>query len=328
MISDIKPELLALEDKLVDYLKTPNQTTNDILDHIFRSGGKRMRPALFLFSCRLLGYDGELKSPMAAVCEYIHTASLLHDDVIDNSALRRHKPTVNALWSNEAAVLCGDLIYSAACRLMVKTGNLDIIDCFAECIRAMSESELLQLDLLWKKETTIQDYERIVHGKTALLFEACCKTPAWLAHASPKVVDLLAQYGRCLGFIFQIIDDCLDYVSSSSECGKPVLSDLLEGKVTLPLIYACQENAQQLKAVIADVFQAGKAADEQKQYIVEMVKNQGGIQRAQEKAREYTVLAEHYLQQLKETGCLVTEQQYATLDDLVLMTKLALQRQT
>lgn len=183
ILAPVVQELQALEPLLIQYLLTPNEPTNQVISHIFSSGGKRVRPALFLLTAQLIGYKGEHQFPIASVCEYIHTASLLHDDVIDNSSLRRNKPTTNSVWGDETAVLAGDLVYSAACRLMVKTQSLPLIDTFAECIRFMSESELFQLELLWKIDTTQEQYSRVVAGKTAALFEASCKTPGYLLKA-------------------------------------------------------------------------------------------------------------------------------------------------
>ena len=297
---DIENELKELESKLVEYIRTPNKPTNQILEHIFSSGGKRIRPTLFLLCAKILNYQGEFKFPIAAVCEYIHTASLLHDDVIDNSTLRRNKPTVNSVWGDETAVLSGDLIYSAACRLMVKTRNLELIDCFAECIRYMSESELFQLELLWKTNITCEQYEKVVHGKTANLFEASCKTPALLANSSEKIYNLLADYGKNLGFAFQIADDCLDYEGEKNVVGKPVTNDLLEGKITLPLIYALQKDNAKLNLLVNKIIESGEATSEEKMQLVNLVKETGGLQLAIKKAEDYSFLARKNLEELEE----------------------------
>lgn len=300
MFDLIRDELSELEPKLVEYLLTPNKPTNQILEHIFSSGGKRIRPSLFLLCSQLINYNGEHKFPIAAVCEYIHTASLLHDDVIDNSTLRRNKPTVNSVWGDETAVLAGDLIYSAACRLMVKTRNLELIDCFAECIRFMSESELFQLELLWKTNITIERYERVVHGKTANLFEASCKTPALLNNNDEKIVNALANYGKYLGFAFQIADDCLDYQGSQNTVGKPVANDLLEGKITLPLIYALQKNDEKLHLLVNKIIESGSITHDEKEKLIFYVRESGGLELAQNKAKEYSTLAIKSLENIKD----------------------------
>lgn len=284
-------ELAALEPKLVEYLLTPNEPTNQVIAHIISSGGKRIRPRLFLTCCDLIGYTGTHRHPIAAVCEYIHTASLLHDDVIDNSTLRRGKPTVNSVWGDETAVLSGDLIYSAACRLMVRTGSLPLIDCFAECIRYMSESELYQLQLLWKWDTTREEYLKVVDGKTAMLFAAACQTPAFLAQADEAVASALFNYGKALGTAFQIADDCLDYTQSHEQTGKPAVSDLFEGKVTLPLICALEDAGLNERAFVQSITTgAATKSPETQEKLCAIVAAHRGVEKAlgfaQQAARE------------------------------------------
>ena len=290
ILSPIISEIEELEPLLVKFLLTPNAPTNQILQHIFSAGGKRIRPALFLLTCRLINYNDEHKYPIAGVCEYIHTASLLHDDVIDNSTLRRNKPTVNSVWGDETAVLAGDLIYSGACRLMVKTRSLDLIDTFAECIRFMSESELFQLELLWKENTNSEQYLRVVAGKTAALFEASTKTPCYLKNCAPNVTLNLGEYGKNLGFAFQIADDCLDYEGNSDALGKNLVADLAEGKVTLPLILGMQNSskyASELKKLVSQMLAADLPSEAQKCELVELVKLSEGLNLAKGMALQY-----------------------------------------
>lgn len=277
----IQTELEKLEPLLVDFLKTPSEPTNQIIAHIIQSGGKRIRPGLFLLSCDLIGYTGEHRYPIAAVCEYIHTASLLHDDVIDNSPERRGRPTVNSKWGDETAVLAGDLIYSAACRLMVKTGSLELIDTFAECIRLMSESELFQLELLWKEGVTREDYLRVVRGKTAFLFGAAVQTPNFLAKTDRAVTDALASFGSSLGIAFQVADDCLDYTASELSFGKPAISDLYEGKSTLPLIMALEHASSASQAFIRGTLRGEFPKNPENQSRVQdIVISNGGVEKA------------------------------------------------
>ena len=290
ILSPIISEIEELEPLLVKFLLTPNAPTNQILQHIFSAGGKRIRPALFLLTCRLINYNDEHKYPIAGVCEYIHTASLLHDDVIDSSTLRRNKPTVNSVWGDETAVLAGDLIYSGACRLMVKTRSLDLIDTFAECIRFMSESELFQLELLWKENTSADQYLTVVAGKTAALFEASTKTPCYLKNCAPNVTLNLGEYGKNLGFAFQIADDCLDYEGNSDALGKNLVADLAEGKVTLPLILGMQNSskyASELKKLVSQMLAADLPSEAQKCELVELVKLSEGLNLAKGMALQY-----------------------------------------
>ncbi|NBO37140.1 polyprenyl synthetase family protein [bacterium] len=298
-IEATRTDLAALEPLLVEYLLTPNEPTNDVLRHIFAAGGKRIRPGLFLLVSQLINYSGAHRMPIAAVCEYIHTASLLHDDVIDNSSLRRGKPTANAIWGDETAVLAGDLIYSTACRLMVKTRSLDLIDTFAECIRFMSESELFQLELLWKSDITREQYDRVVEGKTAILFEASCKTPGFLAELPSDVCTALGQYGRHVGFVFQIADDVLDYVGSAQDVGKSVAADLRAGKVTLPVLCGItneqQKSQRTLSDLVSKVLTDGTCTDEELSKIVAAVQSSGGVELAREQAMTHVRAAQNAL---------------------------------
>ena len=324
----ISNDLSSLEKKLVEYLLTPNEPTNQVLSHIFSSGGKRIRPAIFLLCAKVIGYEGENKFPIASVCEYIHTASLLHDDVIDNSTLRRNKPTVNSVWGDETAVLSGDLIYSAACRLMVKTKSLELIDDFAECIRFMSESELYQLELLWKLNTTQEQYERVVSGKTAILFQASAKTPCYLNEENSQISNYFAEYGRNLGFAFQIFDDCLDYEGKQSQLGKPVLNDLLEGKITLPLIYALNTehvSTIKLKNLVTSIIESGVASSQEKEDLLNFVKETEGLEKAFMTAETYSEKAREALTKI-ENELKSTSEQHQALDALREITYFVLNR--
>ena len=326
-----KQELKTLEPLLVEYLLTPNEPTNDVLRHIFAAGGKRVRPGLFLLIAKLINFSGEHRMPIAAVCEYIHTASLLHDDVIDNSTLRRGKPTANSIWGDETAVLAGDLIYSAACRLMVKTRSLELIDTFAECIRFMSESELFQLELLWKHNVTEQQYERVVHGKTAILFEASCKTPGYLAQLNPTMCDDLGTYGKHLGFVFQIADDILDYEGKATEFGKNVAADLLAGKATLPVLLGMKnelnhpESSRSLTKLVEKALHEGACSETDLQKIVALVQTTGGVDSARKVAQEHAEKARSALKRAaRELPILLTDQRdtlslLLTLPDALLM---------
>jgi octaprenyl-diphosphate synthase len=291
----IASEIKTLENLLVEYLKTPNAPTNQIIGHIFDSGGKRIRPSLFLLVCQLVGYSGEHKYPIASVCEYIHTASLLHDDVIDNSSVRRNKPTTNSIWGDETAVLAGDLIYSSACRIMVKTRSLELIDTFAECIRFMSESELFQLEMLWNENITQTEYFKIVHGKTAVLFEACTKTPAFLAQLTNEESVCLAKIGFHLGMAFQIADDCFDFEGNKDIVGKNLEADLKEGKCTLPVIIA-QKNNPHLKKLVSEVFDSHGVVSEKIDTILNLIKQSEGILESKKIAKNHIQFAEEAIE--------------------------------
>ncbi|MEN9824665.1 MAG: hypothetical protein RI953_410 [Pseudomonadota bacterium] len=325
-------ELKMLEPLLVEYLLTPNEPTNDVLRHIFAAGGKRVRPGLFLLISRLIHYTGTHRMPIAAVCEYIHTASLLHDDVIDNSTLRRGKPTANSIWGDETAVLAGDLIYSAACRLMVKTRSLELIDTFAECIRFMSESELFQLELLWKADITQEQYERVVRGKTAVLFEASCKTPGFLAELTAETCERLGDYGRHLGYVFQIADDILDYAGNEAEVGKKLGADLLAGKVTLPILCGIVNEKElnssggRLTSLVNETLLQGTCSDSALQEIVHLTQSTGGVISAQTKAMKHVEKAKNALTRATSELPVLTASQRDTLSLLLTLPEALLMR--
>jgi geranylgeranyl pyrophosphate synthase len=235
-VAPVAENLTELARLITDYIPTESETSKRILNHVFGAGGKRIRPALYFMCCRLVGYKGDHLYPIAAVSEYVHTASLLHDDVVDNSTLRRNMPTANSIYGDEAAVLVGDLIYSRASELMAATGSMEIVNTFARAIRLMSEGELLQLENLFNSGMKAEAYLKILECKTAILIEATCKSAGLLADVDPVTLRNLCDFGYGVGMAFQLIDDALDYTGDAPLVGKDILSDLKEGKVTLPVI--------------------------------------------------------------------------------------------
>lgn len=228
-------ELAELERLFPQLIPTETALSRSVVEHIFAGGGKRIRPQLFLLICDLVSYKGAHRLPMAAVCELIHAASLLHDDVVDNSPTRRGRASSHVLWGDVTAILVGDLIYARASELMAATGNMNIVTLFARVIRQMSEAEILQLDNLFNPDMLIEDYHRIVHGKTASLISAACVCPALLAGCTDQQVSALRIFGGNIGTVFQLIDDMLDYTGDEQAMGKIAKADLLEGKVTHPI---------------------------------------------------------------------------------------------
>ncbi len=211
---------------------------NQIAEHIIGGGGKRLRPMLHVLAARGAGYAGRQHLQLAAVIEFIHTATLLHDDVVDASELRRGRRTANALWGNAASVLVGDFLYSRAFQLMVELDRMTIMRILADTTNAIAEGEVLQLLCVGNPDTDEATYDRVIERKTAVLFAAACELGAVLADAPDAQRAALRRYGLQLGFAFQIADDLLDYTSDAATLGKNIGDDLAEGKVTLPLIYA------------------------------------------------------------------------------------------
>lgn len=211
----------------------------DQLGHyIINSGGKRLRPAVVLLSSSVFSYEGEQHINLAAIIEFIHTATLLHDDVVDASLLRRGHETANQRWGNEASVLVGDFVYSRAFQMMVKTDSMTVMQILAEATNTIAEGEVQQLINRQDPDTSQENYLKVIRHKTAKLFEAASQLGAVIANRPEKEIKAMAAYGRHLGTAFQLIDDVLDYSSSAEELGKNIGDDLAEGKPTLPLLYA------------------------------------------------------------------------------------------
>lgn len=284
----IRGDLDILETKLTEFLETGDNFQDKISAHLFKAGGKRVRPALFLTTAKALGLTSENRFAVAAALEYIHTASLLHDDVIDSANTRRGKPTVNALWDNTVAVLSGDRIHATASRLLICARSFELFDKVCEAVQKMSEGEIFQLTILWKAGTTHEEYYRVVLGKTAKLFEVSALAAAQILNLPTNAVNHFGAYGSHMGFAFQIIDDCLDFEGTEKELGKPVMLDLIEGKITLPLILAMHhegEHTIELKNLIRTICDAKHATPEQIERVHWLVKTTNGVQKAREIAK-------------------------------------------
>lgn len=216
---------------------------SQIAEYIISAGGKRIRPQLVLLVADAYGYHGTQHHILAAVIEFIHTATLLHDDVVDESAMRRGRQTANALFGNAASVLVGDFVYSRAFQMMVSLNNMRVMQILADATNVIAEGEVLQLLNMHDPDVTEQRYLQVIRSKTAKLFEAACQLGALIAGANNSAIEASAEFGRSLGTAFQLIDDVLDYSGNAAEIGKNVGDDLREGKPTLPLIYLMQHGS-------------------------------------------------------------------------------------
>ena len=225
--------------------------------YIISAGGKRLRPALLLLMCGALGYQQPQRFNLAAVVEFIHTATLLHDDVVDESTLRRGRATANDVFGNPASVLVGDFLYSRAFQMMVESGQMRVMEILAEATNVIAEGEVLQLMIMHDASLDADGYLRVIRSKTAKLFEACARLAAVLAGSDAATEQACATYGQALGTAFQVIDDVLDYDGDSAEMGKNLGDDLREGKATLPLIIAMQRAAPQDAQVIRQAIETG-----------------------------------------------------------------------
>jgi octaprenyl-diphosphate synthase len=247
--------------QIVENLQSDVALVNSVSHYIVNSGGKRLRPLLVLLAARACGYEGDRHVLAAVIIEFIHTATLLHDDVVDASALRRGQDTANSVFGNEASVLVGDFLYSRAFQLMVQIGQPRIMDVLADATNAIAEGEVLQLMNCNDPDTSEQQYMDVIHRKTAKLFEAGTLIGAILADQTRAVEDALALYGRKLGCAFQLIDDALDYGSGNAELGKNIGDDLAEGKPTLPLIHALKKARPAEQLVIRRAIENGGLED-------------------------------------------------------------------
>ncbi|WP_127475905.1 octaprenyl diphosphate synthase [Sulfurivermis fontis] len=255
-------DLIADDKQAVDRLIQQRLASNVVLidqisHYIINSGGKRLRPVLVLLAARALGYQGSHHIDLAAVVEFIHTATLLHDDVVDASELRRGQQSANAVFGNEASVLVGDFLYSRAFQMMVDVGSMRVMQILSDATNTIAEGEVLQLLNCHDPDTTEQRYMDVIHYKTAKLFEAASQLGAVLAGRPADEEQAMARYGMHLGTAFQLIDDVLDYSASSEQLGKNIGDDLAEGKPTLPLIYAMRHGTPEQAALIRRAIENG-----------------------------------------------------------------------
>jgi len=290
-VAPVANNLSELNQLLTNYIPTESNTSKRILDHVFKTGGKRVRPALYFMCCRLVNYKGEHLYPIAAVTEYVHTASLLHDDVVDNSTIRRNLPTANSIYGDEAAVLVGDLIYSRASELMAATGNMEIVNTFARAIRLMSDGELLQLENLYNSNMKAETYFKILECKTAVLIEAACKSSGLLAKVDGTVLRNLREFGHGVGMAFQLIDDALDYIGDAPLVGKDLLSDLREGKITFPIILLQQFASPAEWQVVVQTIDSPVISPDMVRSVANLVEKYETASLTIDKAHEFTLKA-------------------------------------
>ena len=302
-------DFAALNQKVVSQLHSQVPLIENIGHYIIEAGGKRMRPVLVLLCSRALGYTGQQHIDLATVIEFLHTATLLHDDVVDMSEMRRGRPTANVRWDNPSSVLVGDFIYSRAFQLLVTIGNLQIMDVMATTTNKISEGEVLQLVHQHDPQTSEEQYMEVIRNKTAILFAAACSTAAILSGADAQTQQRLHNFGLETGMAFQLIDDVLDYSGNSIELGKNVGDDLAEGKPTLPLIYTMQHGSQADKDLIISAIKSGGL--DKLQEIITAVQSCGALDYTRSVAQQRIDIALHQLESLPESNYLIGLQQVA-----------------
>ena len=276
--------MLQVDQVIARKLESSVPLVGNVSQYIISAGGKRLRPALLLLCCGALGYEGQQRFNMAAVVEFIHTATLLHDDVVDDSALRRGSPTANARFGNPASVLVGDFLYSRAFQMMVDTQSMRIMAVLADATNIIAEGEVMQLMNMHNAGLDEAGYLQVIRSKTAKLFEASARVGAILSGASAPLEEACAQYGQALGTAFQVIDDVLDYTGDAAVMGKNLGDDLREGKATLPLIAAMQRGTDQERQTIQKAIETGDVG--MLDAVIAIVKNTGALDIARKAAQQ------------------------------------------
>ena len=282
----VAPKLQQVEEMLRKNLSSDIRTIHDVGEHILDGGGKRLRPALLLLCSQMAGYQGRSDVTYASVIELIHTATLVHDDIIDDAELRRGKTSINYKWGNHLTVLVGDYLYTHAMKMALSEGDLDIVNLLCDVTIRMTEGEILGLEKDGRTDLTAEDYFEIVSRKTAALFSACAQVPGMMIGARKEQLQALYDYGHYLGMSFQLVDDILDFTSERDVLGKPTLSDLKEGKLTLPLILALPHATTAERNLIARVAKEKTFGETDPSEIVEIAHRYDGIRRSREKAAE------------------------------------------
>jgi octaprenyl-diphosphate synthase len=285
----IAQDMGAVDEVIREKLHSHVALIRRVSEYIINSGGKRLRPSLVLLSAGTFGYSGKRHHDLAAVIEFIHTATLLHDDVVDASELRRSKATANALFGNAASVLVGDFLYSRAFQMMVEVDNMRVMQVLADATNTIAEGEVLQLLNCRDPDVDEENYLRVIRYKTAKLFEAATRLGAILGGSSPAEEKAIAAYGMHLGTAFQLADDILDYSGDYQDTGKNLGDDLAEGKPTLPLIYAIKNGSSEQAAIIRRAIE--KSGDGGFQPVLEVIQQTGALDYARKRAQDESNIA-------------------------------------
>jgi octaprenyl-diphosphate synthase len=279
----LAPDMSIVDEVIRARLHSEVALVNQVGEYIIDSGGKRLRPALVVLSARAFGYSGSHHHNLAAVVEFIHTATLLHDDVVDESDLRRGRATASSLFGNAASVLVGDFLYSRAFQMMVEVNDMRVMQTLADATNTIAEGEVLQLLNCHDADVDAENYLHVIHCKTAKLFEAAMRLGAILGRADEAVEQAAAKYGMHLGTAFQLVDDVLDYSGDEQETGKNLGDDLAEGKPTLPLIYAMQHGDAAQAATVRQAIEQGDIA--QFAGVLQIIRQTGALEYTRQQAR-------------------------------------------
>ncbi len=287
----MRDDLALVEQELSQQSSSAFEPVAEITNYLLGGGGKRLRPALLLLSAGYANYRGPGAIRLAAVVELIHSATLIHDDVIDGADTRRGRPSANSRWGNHRSVLAGDWLYMQSFQMALRERNFRILDILIELTQNMVEGELIQLTKLGRMDLTEDDALELATHKTACLFSGCARLGAVLGRCDGAAEQALADYGRYAGLAFQLVDDLLDFTASPEQLGKPVLCDLKEGKVTLPLIYALEDGNSKGRELVAAVLEEKEFHSVRPEQITALVHNSGALDRTRNLAHEYAYRA-------------------------------------
>lgn len=296
----MKSDLEMTDDILINRLNSNVELINQMSHYIINSGGKRIRPLLLLLCARATSYSGKDHHAMAVVIELIHTATLLHDDVVDESTTRRGQNTANELWGNAPSVLVGDFLYSRAFEIMVEPNSMEIMRVLSKATNQISEGEVLQLLNIRNAKVSRSDYFGVIEQKTACLFKAACQIAGILSESSEELITALGSFGMHLGNAFQIIDDTLDYESDSSIIGKEIGDDLSEGKVTLPMIYALEQTTGKENKILTNAITEADASNIDN--IVDILVNVKAFEFSRNVAKDESIKALNSLKVIPESN--------------------------
>ncbi|MEW8658736.1 MAG: polyprenyl synthetase family protein [Candidatus Thiodiazotropha endolucinida] len=295
----ISDDMDAVDKMIIQQLKSDVVLINRIGGYIVHSGGKRLRPMIVLLAARACGYVGGRHIDLAAIIEFIHTATLLHDDVVDGSDLRRNRETANTVWGNEASVLVGDFLYSRSFEMMVDVGRMPVMDVLSHATNRIAEGEVLQLLNVHNPDTSEAEYMEVIKRKTATLFEAGTRLGGIISEVTEDQQQALADYGLHLGIAFQLVDDALDYNAENTEIGKNIGDDLAEGKPTLPLIQAMKCADQEKRRRLANIIENGGL--EEIDFVMQAIADSDAISYTQQLAHQQAQQAKHALEALPDT---------------------------
>lgn len=296
ILKELEKDIAAINRALVANLQTHVPFISEVGRHILLSGGKRLRPLLFLLSARLCGCQGNHLADFSTIFEYLHAATLLHDDVVDSATTRRGLSTANTIWGNQAVILVGDFLLAKSLSLAVATDQLKVLKVLAHTTTVMAEGEILQLLYAHNLDLTEEQYFEVIIRKTASLMSAACQIGAILGGVSLAQEEALAGFGLNLGITFQVVDDILDFTGDEKEMGKPVINDLKEGRITLPLIHALAHATEADRQRLRELAQ--KVQPEHAPEILGLLNKYGSLDYAREKARHYTLKAQENLEVL------------------------------